>query len=120
MSGGANPCGECQLAISDCPWLSSRGRTPVPGWVAEPTSILCDKRNVPTFHILQCPLYISPHRAAIPKSKNQQTEYTGFCALCGAPLTGRQRKYCKDCQAKYGNRFIGDYAAQRKMKHEQV
>lgn len=108
MSGGTNPCAECQRNIAECPWLSSRGTSPVPGWTAELTTQRIDKRDVPTYHITSCPLYIAPTRAVIPESDpdaRRQHEYTGFCAVCGAPLRGNQRKYCAACGGKYSGHF---------------
>lgn len=104
MSGSANPCGECQRNIAECPWLSSRGREPVPGWTAEAVTQRIGRQDAPTYHISSCPLYIAPRRAVIPESNpdpKRHREYTGFCAVCGAPLTGNQRKYCAACRKKY-------------------
>jgi hypothetical protein len=82
---GANICATCQLPIPDCPWLTSRGRTPVEGWSAR--KVLCMGEE--TYHIRSCPLYVPPK-----SRKDDEDRPVYYCRVCGAELTGKQRKYC--------------------------
>jgi hypothetical protein len=67
---GTNPCAECQRNIAECPWLSSRGHERVAGWKANITTMLNNGRNILTYHIIKCPLYIPPKRSHA-KNANQ-------------------------------------------------
>lgn len=112
---GANICSDCQRPVCECIWLMSRGKTLVNGCTAEPSTILCDKRHLKTFHITGCPLYVAPERKEPKRKSAHRPKLTGYCYFCGSPLTGRQRKYCKSCLEKYGDRFSSDYAERKKM-----
>ena len=66
---GCNPCDSCQRPIADCPWLHSRGKEPVKGWVAVKVPFICQSGW--TYHIFSCPLYVYPKGRSIEKSREQ-------------------------------------------------
>lgn len=55
-------CGECVCPITECAWMS-KGK-PVKGWTAKRVVVNMGKRNVTTYHITACPLFI-PHPRSI-------------------------------------------------------
>ena len=50
------PCWRCQNACGGCSW--SREFQPVEGWEAEPTIIMGDGVEIPSFEIKKCPMFI--------------------------------------------------------------
>ena len=49
-------CWQCQKATGGCPW--SDNFKPVEGWVAKPTIIKDSARDIKTYKIKKCPLFI--------------------------------------------------------------
>lgn len=62
-------CWTCQNACGGCSW--SLSLTPVEGWTATPSAIKSVKKDVPTYHIEECPQYI-PDKTQIPKPKRKK------------------------------------------------
>lgn len=56
-------CGECVFPIPACPWMS-KGK-PVPGWDAEDSVVKVEQREVKTYYIKNCPLFVPHPRSTI-------------------------------------------------------
>lgn len=52
-------CYRCDHWINEpvvCSW--ARDFKPVEGWKAEPTEFWMGKRKIPSFHVIECPLFL--------------------------------------------------------------
>lgn len=58
-------CWFCKVpGTGGCPWDASKGSTPVPGWLAIPTTLrdLDGVYSIDSFHVIDCPMFVEDPR----------------------------------------------------------
>lgn len=81
------PCWRCRKYAGGCSW--SRSFTPIPGWEAEPTTLM---RGAPSYRIIRCPEYEpdgDPRWQRVPRREGGDMEdmlrrrLEAICRGCG-------------------------------------
>lgn len=95
-----NICADCLKSTGGCSWSGVDKKTntprfePVPGWVAEPTTVGAGRAAQPSFDIKYCPEFVRDPRCSLPKRLrcrccgellDPRLKRTAFCAVCLPP-----------------------------------